>query len=103
MTDRMEEAAYRYFDKIEQLGGMVEAVKRNFPQSEIADASWRYQKEVDDGPARRGRRQSLRARRRRADRDPHIDPALERKQIEPVAGRRGPARLVRGREHASRG
>ena len=28
---------------------MVEAVKRNFPQSEIADASWRYQTEVDEG------------------------------------------------------
>ncbi len=47
LTNRMEEAAYAYFGKIEELGGMVEAVKRNFPQREIADASWRYQTEVD--------------------------------------------------------
>ena len=49
MTDRMEQAAYDYFRRIDELGGMVEAVKRNFPQREIADASWRYQEEVDEG------------------------------------------------------
>jgi methylmalonyl-CoA mutase, N-terminal domain len=47
LTDRMERSAYEYFAKIEELGGMVEAVKRNFPQREIAEASWRYQQEVD--------------------------------------------------------
>jgi methylmalonyl-CoA mutase, N-terminal domain len=52
MTNRMEEAAYDYFRKIEELGGMVEAVKRNFPQREIADASWRYQREVDENQRR---------------------------------------------------
>src|SRR5438874_8506326 len=41
LTNRMEAAAYDYFRKIDELGGMVEAVKRNFPQREIADASWR--------------------------------------------------------------
>jgi methylmalonyl-CoA mutase N-terminal domain/subunit len=49
LTDRMEQAAYEYFGRIEELGGMVEAVKQNFPQREIADASWRYQEEVDAG------------------------------------------------------
>src|SRR6186713_62743 len=49
LTDELEAAAYDYFATIDDLGGMVEAVKRNFPQSEIADASWQYQKEVDDG------------------------------------------------------
>src|SRR4051794_1314361 len=48
LTDRMEQAAYDYFAKIDELGGMVEAVKQNFPQREIADASFRYQQEVDD-------------------------------------------------------
>jgi len=47
LTDRMEEAAYEYFRRIDELGGMVAAVKRNFPQREIADASFRYQQEVD--------------------------------------------------------
>src|SRR5580658_2723578 len=49
LTDRMEEQAYEYFRKIDELGGMVEAVKRGFPQREIADAAFRYQQEVEAG------------------------------------------------------
>ena len=49
LTDRMEEQAYEYFAKIDALGGMVEAVKRGFPQREIADAAFRYQQEVEAG------------------------------------------------------
>jgi len=49
LTDRMEEQAYAYFERIDQLGGMVEAVKRGFPQHEIADAAFRYQQEVEAG------------------------------------------------------
>jgi methylmalonyl-CoA mutase, N-terminal domain len=47
LTDEMERAAYEYFARIDELGGMVEAIKQNFPQREIADASFRYQTEVD--------------------------------------------------------
>src|SRR5215207_3778900 len=47
LTDEMERAAYEYFSRIDELGGMVEAIKQNFPQREIADASFRYQQEVD--------------------------------------------------------
>src|SRR5579884_2887844 len=43
LTDRMEELCYEYFEKIDQLGGMVQAVKQGFPQREIADAAFRYQ------------------------------------------------------------
>jgi methylmalonyl-CoA mutase, N-terminal domain len=49
LTDRLEALAYEYFRKIDELGGMVEAVKRGFPQREIADAAFRYQKEVEAG------------------------------------------------------
>src|SRR5687767_10996616 len=49
LTDRMEEAAYEYFRKIDELGGMVAAIEQNYPQREIADASFRYQQEVDAG------------------------------------------------------
>jgi methylmalonyl-CoA mutase, N-terminal domain len=49
LTDRLEEQAYEYFRKIDELGGMVEAVKRGFPQREIADAAFRYQQEVESG------------------------------------------------------
>ncbi len=47
LTDEMERAAYEYFARIDELGGLVEAIKRGFPQREIADASFRYQQEVD--------------------------------------------------------
>jgi methylmalonyl-CoA mutase, N-terminal domain len=47
LTDEMERSVYEYFARIDELGGMVEAIKRGFPQREIADASFRYQQEVD--------------------------------------------------------
>ena len=49
LTDEIEAAAYEYFARIDELGGMVEAIKRGFPQREIADAAFRYQREVDSG------------------------------------------------------
>jgi methylmalonyl-CoA mutase, N-terminal domain len=49
LTDEMEAAAYDYFRRIDELGGMVEAIKTGFPQREIADAAFRYQREVDSG------------------------------------------------------
>jgi methylmalonyl-CoA mutase N-terminal domain/subunit len=47
LTDRLEREAYDYFSRIDELGGMVEAVKRNFPQREIADAAFTLQTEYD--------------------------------------------------------
>jgi methylmalonyl-CoA mutase N-terminal domain/subunit len=81
LTDRMEELAYDYFRKIDELGGMVEAVKRGFPQREIADAAYDLQREYDTGErvlvgvneyteGAEGEIEILR-----------IDPGLERKQI----------------------
>jgi methylmalonyl-CoA mutase N-terminal domain/subunit len=49
LTNEMEAAAYDYFRRIEELGGIVESIKRGFPQREIADAAFRYQQEVDAG------------------------------------------------------
>jgi methylmalonyl-CoA mutase N-terminal domain/subunit len=49
LTDRMEEAAYREFAKIDELGGMVEAIKQSYPQREIAEASFRLQEEIERG------------------------------------------------------
>ena len=49
LTDRLEREAYDYFSRIDELGGMVEAVKRNFPQREIADAAFTLQTEYDSG------------------------------------------------------
>ncbi|MFP5326095.1 MAG: methylmalonyl-CoA mutase, partial [Acidimicrobiia bacterium] len=47
MTDAIERQAYDYFRRIDELGGMVEAVKRNFPQREIAEASFELQQRID--------------------------------------------------------
>jgi methylmalonyl-CoA mutase N-terminal domain/subunit len=49
LTDRLERQAYEYFATIDELGGMVEAVKRGFPQREIADAAFALQQEIDTG------------------------------------------------------
>ena len=81
MTDEMERQAYDYFAKIDELGGMVEAVKRNFPQREIADAAFAYQREVDEG---RRVVVGVNAFQEEGEEPPEIlriDPALERKQI----------------------
>jgi methylmalonyl-CoA mutase N-terminal domain/subunit len=94
LTDEIEARAYEYFAKIDELGGMVEAVKRNYPQREIADAAFALQQEIDarerivvgvndyvEGDD--GELSTLR-----------IDPALERKQI-------GRVQAVRARRDAA--
>jgi methylmalonyl-CoA mutase N-terminal domain/subunit len=48
LTDEMERAAYGYFARIDELGGMVEAIRRNFPQREIAESSFTYQQELNE-------------------------------------------------------
>jgi methylmalonyl-CoA mutase N-terminal domain/subunit len=48
LTDQMEEDAYKYFDKIESLGGVVKAIDKGFFQKEIADAAYKYQHEIEE-------------------------------------------------------
>jgi methylmalonyl-CoA mutase N-terminal domain/subunit len=48
-TNRMEQQVYNYFRRIEELGGMLPAIEKGFFQSEIADAAYRYQQEIDQG------------------------------------------------------
>jgi methylmalonyl-CoA mutase N-terminal domain/subunit len=47
LTDELEAKAYDYFRRIDELGGMVQAVKDNYPQREIADASFELQQRID--------------------------------------------------------
>jgi methylmalonyl-CoA mutase, N-terminal domain len=47
LTNELERQAYEYFDRIEKLGGVVAAIKENFFQREIAEASFQYQSEVE--------------------------------------------------------
>jgi methylmalonyl-CoA mutase N-terminal domain/subunit len=48
-TDRLEKQAYEYFRRTEELGGVIPAIEKGFFQSEIADAAYRYQREIDEG------------------------------------------------------
>jgi len=80
LTDDMEQAAYEYFARIDELGGMVEAIKQNFPQREIADASFRYQQEVDQKRRIVVGVNDYVAENEDATPILRIDPALERKQ-----------------------
>jgi methylmalonyl-CoA mutase, N-terminal domain len=84
LTNRLEAEAYDYFDRIRQLGGVIPAIKENFFQREIADASFRYQHEVEQ-------RQRIVVGVNRyvlEDETPleilRIDPALEGQQVERV-------------------
>jgi len=49
LTNRMERECLEYFAKIDQFGGMVEAIEAGFPQREIWDASYQFQRSVDSG------------------------------------------------------
>jgi methylmalonyl-CoA mutase N-terminal domain/subunit len=81
LTNRLEAEAYDYFDRIRKLGGVIPAIKENFFQREIADASFRYQHEVEQR-----QRIVVGVNRYELEQEApveilHIDPALEEKQI----------------------
>jgi len=94
LTNRLEAEAYEYFDRIRKLGGVIPAIKENFFQREIAEASFRYQHEVEQ-------KQRIIVgvnRYEQPDDEPleilRIDPALEDKQI-------GRVRALRARRDSS--
>jgi methylmalonyl-CoA mutase, N-terminal domain len=84
LTNRLEQEAYEYFGRIRDLGGVVEAIKENFFQREIAEASFRFQSEVEAGD------RVIVGVNRYEDPDEReveilkIDAALEQKQIDRV-------------------
>ncbi len=49
LTNKMEKGCFEYIEKIDQFGGMVEAIEAGFPQREIWDASYQFQRSVDSG------------------------------------------------------
>jgi methylmalonyl-CoA mutase N-terminal domain/subunit len=82
LTNELEEEAFAYINKIDDMGGMVAAIERNYPQMEIADAAYKYQTQIDSmektvvGVNKYCTEEEI----------PvdvlHIDPELEKKQIE---------------------
>jgi methylmalonyl-CoA mutase N-terminal domain/subunit len=49
LTRQIEELAWEYIRKIDDIGGMVAAIERGYPQAEIAEAAYKYQKQIDSG------------------------------------------------------
>jgi methylmalonyl-CoA mutase, N-terminal domain len=86
LTSALEAQAYEYFDRIDKLGGVIPAIKENFFQREIAEASFRYQSEVESG-----QRVIVGVNRYLLDDEEpipilKIDPGLEQKQVDRLAG-----------------
>jgi methylmalonyl-CoA mutase, N-terminal domain len=80
LTSELERQAYEYFDRIERLGGVVAAIKENFFQAEIAEAAFRYQREVE-----LGERVIVGVNRYQSEAEPEVeihrvDPVLEAEQ-----------------------
>jgi len=83
LTNKMEEEAMAYIRKLDELGGMVEAIEKDYPQMEIADAAYQFQQQVDKGekviiginkyPSPKPDLEIL-----------QIDPEIEKKQIERI-------------------
>jgi methylmalonyl-CoA mutase N-terminal domain/subunit len=84
LTNELERQAYEYFDRIDSLGGVVAAIKENFFQREIAEASFRYQSEVESE-----QRVVVGVNRYTLEDEPELEilkvaPELERQQIDRV-------------------
>ena len=106
LTNRLEKEAYEYFDRIDKLGGVIPAIKENFFQREIADASFRYQSEVEAK-----QRIIVGVNRYQADEEPpiellRVDPKLEDEQIarvQAVRARRDSGAVEAALAHAEGG
>jgi methylmalonyl-CoA mutase N-terminal domain/subunit len=116
LTLDMEQGAFDYFGKLDAMGGMVRAIERGFPQKEIADASYAYQRAVEKGEKiivgvneyvveeeppeilrigesvrewQAGKLQRLRARRSSQAVTQSLDALRRALELEPLAGGRG--------------
>ncbi|NOQ84583.1 MAG: methylmalonyl-CoA mutase [Myxococcales bacterium] len=85
MTDRLEEEAMDYIRKIDDLGGMVEAVERGYPQREIAGSAYRLQRQIESGE-----KTVVGVNKYEQDGDPDIptlrvDESIQKEQVESLA------------------
>ncbi len=84
LTNRVEEEAWSYIRKIDEMGGMLRAIELNFPQMEIAEAAYRFQQKVE-----KGERTVVGVNKYVSEKPPlefvlKLDPNLEARQIERV-------------------
>ena len=94
MTGRLVQRAYEYFERIEQIGGVIPAIGAGFFQREIADAAYRYLREIDAG------RRIIVGQNRYASDEPVTVPLL---RLDPNGLQRQLARLARVRSERDNG
>ncbi len=85
LTDEMEAQAWKYINTIEEMGGIINAIETGYPQREIADAAYIYQRQVE-----KGERTIVGVNRYQVPEDKqiellHIDEEVEKEQIENLA------------------
>jgi len=101
LTSKVEEEALRYIRRIDEMGGIIAAVERGYPQKEIADSAYKFQQQVE-----REERIIVGVNRFVSDEEVaipvlKIDPEIERRQIDriqAVRARRDPAAYARAIE-----
>ncbi len=95
LTNKMEEEAWAYIEKIDAMGGMIAAIEKGFPQLEIADAAYRFQQQIDAGEKVDGRREQIRHQRKAGDPRPGHQRAGRGGADRPPGRREAEARLPR--------
>jgi len=98
LTDRLEAEAFAYIEQIDDMGGMITAVEKGFPQKEISEAAYRFQQQLESREKIMVGVNGYRV----ADEPPletlHIDLAVERTQVERLRARKAERSAARVRE-----
>jgi methylmalonyl-CoA mutase N-terminal domain/subunit len=102
LTDRMEQDAFAYINRIDELGGIIRAIEIGYPQKEIADAAYRYQQQLDAGEKVIVGVNKYVVPEERPMEILKIEPEVERRQIERVRKVKRERNQVAVREHLGR-
>ncbi|MGH7907277.1 MAG: acyl-CoA mutase large subunit family protein [Candidatus Binataceae bacterium] len=88
LTDRIEREACAYIDRIDEMGGMVRAIERGYPQREIAEAAFKYQRQLESGIKTVVGVNKYQTADEQPPKMLRIDPASEERQIKLVRKRK---------------
>ena len=89
LTNEMEKGAHEYFKKLDDLGGMVSAIEKSFPQNEIREAGYKYQKEIDNNERIIVGVNKYTAKEEQPIKTLKIEPEIEKKQVERLQAFKG--------------
>jgi methylmalonyl-CoA mutase N-terminal domain/subunit len=98
LTLEMEEAARDYFRQIDEMGGMIAAIEQGFPQREIAQASYEYQRSIETGERKIVGVNVFREQEEKPIEILEIDESVEQRQAEKLAALRKRRSAERVRE-----